>query len=108
MTLIENNTEQKKNVFKKDIQVRLAIVEMMNEKTTITVKKISHRTKISIYSIRNYVQDLENANVLITERYGKDNKSEILHMWLTEEAISSTYDQIYMCLPKNDKINNRQ
>ena len=48
----------------KPIHVRLAIVEMMNDKILITVRKISERTKISITSIRNYVQDLEHTGEL--------------------------------------------
>ena len=104
MTLIENHTEQRKNVFKKDTQVRLAIIEIMNEKTTITVKKISQRANISIPSIRNYVQDLERAGELITRRHGKGKENKILHMWLTEEAINETYHQFLTCLPENDKV----
>ena len=103
MTLIEKGVEQSKNVYKKDTQVRLVIVGLMNEKTTITVKKISQRTKISITAIRNYVQDLERTGELITKRQGEDKKSKILNMWLTEEAIHATYDQILTCLPENDK-----
>jgi len=104
MTLLENRSEQRKNVFKKDTQVRLAIVEMMNENTTITVRRISQRTMISITAIRNYLQELERVGELITERHGKDKKSKILNMWLTEEAIYATYDQFLTCLPENDKI----
>ncbi len=39
MTLIENREDQKKNIFKKPTQVQLAIVELMNGDSTITVKK---------------------------------------------------------------------
>ncbi len=103
MTLIENRTEQSKNVFKKKTQVLLAIAELMNEKTSITVKKISQKTIISINSTRNYVQDLERSEELVIKRQGKDKKSEILDMWLTEEAISATYDRFLSCLPENGK-----
>lgn len=79
---------------------------MMNEKTTITMKKISQRTKISINSIRNYVQDLERAGELNTMRQGKCKENKIWDIWFTEEAIYSTYDQILTCLPENDKKRN--
>ena len=103
MTLLENRTGQSKSVFKKETQVRLAIVELMNENITITVKKISQRTKISISSIRNYLQDFERAGELITKRQGIGKMNEIINMWLTEEAIYATYDQFLRCLPENDK-----
>jgi len=102
MTLIENRIEQGKSVYKKAIHFRLTIVEMMNEKETITVKDISQKTRISIAAIRNYVQDLERAGELITRRQGKGKESKILDMWLTEEAIQATYGQILTCLPEND------
>lgn len=104
MALIENHADQRKNVFKKDTQVRLAIIEIMNEKTTITVKKISQRANISIPSIRNYIQDLERTGELITRRQGNGKENKILHMWLTEEAINATYHQFLTCLPENDKV----
>jgi len=103
MTLIENSGEQDKSVYKKPIHFRLAIVEMMNEKIAITVRKISSKTKIPISAIRNYVQDLERSGELITKRNGKGKESKILHMWLTEEAIRTMYDQILTGLPENDK-----
>ena len=103
MTLIENHTERRKNIFKKDTQVRLAIVEMMNENKDITVKKISQRTKIPITSVRNYTQEFERSGELITKRQGKGKNCEILNMWLTERAIYAIYDQFLTCLPENDK-----
>lgn len=103
MTLTENRADQTNNVYKKVIHFRLAIVEMMNQKKIITVRKISKRTKISITAIRNYVQDLERSGDLITKRNGKGKRSEILDMWLTDKAIHATYDQILTCLPENDK-----
>jgi len=49
------------------------------------------------------VQDLVRTGELITERQGKGKKSKILTMWLTEETIYATYDQILTCLLENDK-----
>ena len=103
MTLIENREEQRKNFFKAHAQVRLAIADMMNDPTAITVKGISQKTTLSIGAVRNYVQDLERAGELITRRQGKSKESKILHMWLTEEAIFATYDQFLSCLHENNK-----
>ncbi len=102
MTLIEGREEKRKNTFKKHTQVQLAIVELMNEDSTITVKNVSEKAKISINSVRNYVQDFERSGELVTRRVGRSRESKILDMWLTEEAIYATYDQILTCLPEND------
>ncbi len=103
MTLIENREDQKKSIFKKPTQIQLAIVELMNGDSTITVKKISQKANISINSVRNYVQDFEQAGELVTRRLGKSRESKILDMWLTEKAIRATYDQIFTSFPENDK-----
>ncbi len=103
MTLIEGREEKRKNIFKKHTQVQLAIVELMNEDSTITVKNVSEKAKISISSVRNYVQDFERSGELVTRRVGRSRESKILDMWLTEEAIRTIYDRFLTCFPENDK-----
>lgn len=103
MTLIENREDQKKSIFKKPTQIQLAIVELMNGDSTITVKKISQKANISISSVRNYVQGFERAGELVTRRVGRSRESKILDMWLTEEAIRTIYDRFLTSLPENDK-----
>ena len=103
MTQIEDCTRLKRNVFKKDTQVRLAIVELTNENANITVRAISQRTKIAVSSVRNYFQDLERAGELTVERKGKCKKSEILNARLTDGAIRATYERLLACLPENDR-----
>ena len=103
MTQIEKYTELRRNVFKKDTQVRLAIVELMNENTDITVRTISYKTKIAISSVRNYIQDLERAGELTVERKGNYKKSKILNARLTDGAIRAIYDKILTSIPENDR-----
>ena len=103
MTLSGNGFEDHKNVYKKCIQVRLAIIEMTNEEKTITIGDISERTKISKRAIYNYVQELEKKGELVTTRQGESKKGEIVHMKLTEYAITNTYDMILTSIPENDR-----
>jgi biotin operon repressor len=100
MTLSE---EDPKNVYKKCIQVRLAIVEMTNEEKIITIAEICKRTKISRRAVYHYIQYLEKKGELVTTRQGEGKKGEILHMYLTEYAIDETYDRILTSIPENDR-----
>lgn len=90
-------------MYKKDIQVKLAIIEMMNESKNITIGLLSERTGITKRAIYNYVQELEHKNVIVTTRPGEGKKGEILHMYLTEHAINETYDRILTGMPDNDR-----
>lgn len=103
MTLSENWFRDYKNVYKKCIQVRLAIIEMANEEKIITIGEICKRTKISKRSVYNYVQYLEKKGELVTKRKGEGKKGEILDMCLVGEAINATYDQIITSTPENDR-----
>lgn len=78
MTSIEN----------REVKKKFAIVELMNEDSTITVKKISQKTKISVNSVHNYIQDFERSGELVTRRAGRSKESKILDMWLTEELFA--------------------
>ena len=103
MILSGNGFEDHKNVYKKCVQVRLAIIEMINEDKIITIGEICKRTKISKRSVYNYVQELEKKGELVTTRQGESKKGEILHMNLTEHAIDETYDRILASIPENDR-----
>ncbi len=103
MTLSGNGSEDHKNVYKKCVQVRLAIIEMTNEEKIITIGDISKRTKISKRAAYNYMQELEKKGELVTTRQGDSKKGEILHICLTEYAIDETYDRILESLPENDR-----
>lgn len=104
MVMSENGFgDQKKNVYKKCIQVRLAIIEMANEEKIITIEEICKRTKISKRAVYNYVQYLEKKGELVTTRQGEGKKGEILDMRLVGEAINTTYDQIIASTPENDR-----
>ena len=102
MTLSENRFRDHKSVYKKDIQVKLAIIEMMNEGKNITIGLLSERTGITKRAIYNHVQDLEHKSEIVAYRQGESKRSEILHMYLTERAIVETYDRILTSMPEND------
>ena len=104
MTISEDRPEQNRSVYKKEIQVRLTIVELMNEKQPITVRRVAKRAGISIGAIYNYVEDLERTGELCTSRQGGRKRSKILDMLLTEEAINRIYDLILNSLPENDHL----
>jgi predicted ArsR family transcriptional regulator len=103
MTLSENSFRDQKSVYKKDIQVKLAIIEMTNEGKNITVGLLSERTGITKRAIYNHVQELEHKSEIITTRQGEGKKGEILQMYLTERAIDETYERILSNMPKNDQ-----
>ena len=103
MALSENGFENHKNVYKKCIQVRLAIIEMMNEGKNITIGLLSERTGITKRAAYNHVQELEQKSEIVTIRQGEGTKGEILHMYLTERAIDGIYDRILTSIPENDR-----
>ena len=102
MTLSENRLRNHKSVYKKDIQVKLAIIEMMNEGKNITIGLLRERTGITKRAIYNHVQDLEHKSEIVANRQGEGKKGEILQMYLTEHVIDETYDRILTSMPEND------
>ena len=101
MTLSENGFENHKSVYKKCVQVRLAIIEMTNEEKMVTIGKICKRTETSRKAVYHYIQYLEKKGELVTKRKGVGTKGEILHMYLTEYATDETYDRILTSIPEN-------
>lgn len=103
MALSENRFRDHKNIYKKCVQVRLAIIEMMNEGKNITIGLLSERTGITTRAAYNHVQELEHKSEIVTTRQGEGKKGEILHMYLTEYAIDEIYDRILTSIPENDR-----
>jgi predicted ArsR family transcriptional regulator len=103
MTLSESKFQDHKSIYKKCLQVRLAIIEMMNEGKNITIGLLSEWTGITKRAVYNHVQELEQKGEIVTNRQGEGTKGEILHMYLTKYAIDETYDRILTSIPENDR-----